>query len=61
MSESGRDGDVRESRITVITANTRDFAKLGDVRPFQWGITNPRASQGIWGGRGCLDRAARLH
>lgn len=29
--------------ITVITANARDFSKLAEFQPFQWGVNNPRA------------------
>jgi len=28
-------------RITVITANARDFAKLAEFRPFQWRVEGP--------------------
>jgi predicted nucleic acid-binding protein len=28
--------------ITVITANTRDFARLAEFRPFTWRVDNPR-------------------
>jgi predicted nucleic acid-binding protein len=30
--------------ITVITANARDFAKLAEFRPFQWGVEKPEAN-----------------
>ncbi len=30
--------------ITVITANARDFAKLGEFRPFQWRVNDPRSN-----------------
>ncbi len=30
--------------ITVITANARDFAKLGEFRPFPWRVNDPRSN-----------------
>lgn len=30
--------------ITVITANSRDFGKLAEFRPFQWRVDAPRTS-----------------
>jgi predicted nucleic acid-binding protein len=30
--------------VTLITANTRDFEKLAEFRPFQWRVENPRTS-----------------
>ena len=32
-------------RLTVITANMRDFSKLAEFRPFHWRVENPHASQ----------------
>ena len=30
--------------ITVITANSRDFKKLAEFRPFHWRVEKPRSS-----------------
>ena len=30
--------------ITVVTANSRDFGKLAEFRPFQWRVNNPRTN-----------------
>jgi predicted nucleic acid-binding protein len=30
--------------ITVVTANSRDFGKLAEFRPFQWRVNHPRTS-----------------